>query len=318
MYIGLDVGGTSVKVGVFNEELEIIHEGFMPTTNAQGEEPLIAAIIDLIETMRTEYKDIRSIGVGFPSVVRPDGSVHHPPNLVGWGVVPLQQRLQEACKIPVALDNDANVAALAESTVGSGRDQSNFLYVTLGTGVGGCIISDNTIYSGRLGGAGEIGHIIINAEEALEPTALSRKTARLGILEEYVGRAGILRLMKQLLQEYPQSILHSMESQAMDVKDISEAAYQDDKAACECLRRTGALLAVGLSSVLAILDLHVVVVGGGISQVHPLLLDTTRSILQKRAMPTIADDIDIRLATFSAKAGITGAALLGKLFVSNT
>lgn len=228
------------------------------------------------------------------------------------GVVPLVQILQDASSVPVAVDNDANVAALAESELGAGKNTSHFLYVTLGTGVGGGIIIDNKIYAGERGGAGEIGHIIVDMYD--EPTLTmqaSGRSYRAGTLEDRLGRLGFLASARRLLCDYPQSSLHYYGA-ALDVEDISRGVEQGDECSIEVFRRAGHTLGLGISGVLAVLDMRIVIVGGGVSKSHPLLLDTARETIQQRALPTIAGEAEIRVAHFSSNAGIVGAALLGR------
>jgi glucokinase len=307
MYAGIDIGGTSIKYGVVAADGEIKSQFSTPTNPSAGKD----AMIDQLQTIvRKLAGEVESIGVGFPSVVNPkDGCVYHPPNLPGWGIVPLVELLQSVATAPVAVDNDANVAAFAEATLGAGKQNSHFLYISLGTGVGGGIIVNHRIFTGERGGAGECGHILMNVDaEALPDEAVSFRT---GTLEEAIGRHGLIRLAKTIARAYPDSLLH--QATELDVKDISDAAVRHDKAALQCLTRAGALLGFGLCSMLAILDMRLVVVGGGVSQAHPVFLDTARQTLKMRALPTIATESEIRPARFGSTAGLVGAAMLGKL-----
>ncbi|MFY8001416.1 MAG: ROK family protein [Candidatus Kapaibacteriota bacterium] len=307
MHAGIDIGGTSIKYGIVAADGEIKQQSSTPTNPASGKDAMIDQLQGIVRKLSAEAE---SIGVGFPSVVNPkDGCVYHPPNLPGWGIVPLVELLQTVATVPVAIDNDANVAAFAEASLGAGKHDSHFLYITLGTGVGGGIIVDHRIFTGERGGGGECGHVLINVDA--EPPEGSEYSFRTGTLEEAIGRHGLIRMAKTIAKSYPDSLLHHVKE--LDVKDISDAAVRHDKAALACLERAGKLLGLGLCSMLAILDMRIVVVGGGVSQAHPIFLDTARQMLKTRSLPTIASESEIRAARFGSTAGLVGAAMLGKL-----
>jgi len=313
MYAGVDIGGTTMKYGVVSEDGTIVYHKVVHTDAQRGKEAMIADIQSIIIEILTLYPTVVSIGIGFPAVVNPrDGCVYYPANLPGWDIVPLTNILQQCSSVPIAIDNDANVAALAESELGSGKDSSHFLYVTLGTGVGGGIIINNRIFSGEQGGAGEIGHSVIDIHD--EPTAdmiANNRLFRAGTLEERLGRVGIIETAKSLLIHYPHSFLHQF-GDSLDVEHISLGIEHNDEAAIRCFEQSGHWLGLGLASILAILDMRMIIVGGGISQAHPLLLDTVRKTLQMRSLPTIARYVEVRTAFFSNNAGVVGAAMLAK------
>lgn len=312
MYAGIDIGGTNIKYGVVSNTGEILFQDSHPTNALRGKDALIADIQSVIKNLHHQFSDVLSIGVGFPSVVNPkDGCVYYPPNLPGWGIVPLVQLLQDVSTVPVAVDNDANVAALAESEFGAGKNTSHFLYITLGTGVGGGIIINGRIYTGEKGGAGEVGHIIIDINDEPTPTMQQAgRSFRAGTLEERLGRMGLIALAKMYMANYPDSILHTYKP--LDVEHISIAVGQSDTCAIECIAYAGKILGLGIASALALLDMRIVVVGGGISNSHHLFLDTALTTLRERALPTISSEVEIRKAHFSHNAGMVGAAILGK------
>lgn len=308
MYAGIDIGGTSIKYGVTTKDGTILFQDSIPTEPEKGPDHMVSRLKKLINNISEAFPELLSFGVGFPSVVNPtDGCIYYPPNLPGWGIVPLVQMLQSATTLPVAIDNDANVAALAEATLGAGKNASHFLYVTLGTGVGGGIIINHSIFTGERGGAGEIGHIIIQAQDKKH----DEPAYRTGTLEHHIGRMGLIRMAKELAANYPDSSLHTYPE--LDVEHISICADQGDMAAIECMKKAGYLLGIGLATILNILDMRVVVIGGGISQSSALFFDTTLDTLKTRALPTIAQLAEIRKAHFSNHAGLVGAAMLGRL-----
>ena len=310
MFAGIDIGGTNIKYGIIDHDGDIVFRESIPTDPEKGPDHMIQSLHAIINLLMHAHPDIQSVGIGFPSVVNPkDGCIYHPPNLPGWGIVPLRDILQSKITVPIAIDNDANVAALAESTLGAGKDCSHFLYVTLGTGIGGGIIINHEIYAGEKGGAGEIGHIIIKADD-LPGEELPYRT---GTLEHHLGRYGLIRMARDIASDYPDSILHSFES--LDVEDISLSAENGDEAAILCMKKAGTLLGLGLASILAVLDMHVIVIGGGISQSCPIFFDAILETLQKRALPTIANSVEIRKAHFTSHAGLIGASMLGKSII---
>lgn len=306
MFAGIDIGGTTIKYGIVAADGSIAQQTSVPTNPQAGKDAMIEQLQSIVKKLSEQGE---SIGVGFPSVVNPkDGCVYHPPNLPGWGIVPLIELLQSVSSVPLTVDNDANVAGLAESELGAGKDASHFLYITLGTGVGGAIIVENRIFTGERGGAGEVGHIVMDFNATTEA---GKQLFQTGTLEEIIGRAGLITMGHLFAAKYPDSTLNNVKD--LDVKDISEAAVRHDVAALECLKHAGTVLGLGLCSMLAILDMRVVVVGGGVSQAHPIFLDTARNTLKTRALPTIASESDIRAAKFGSTAGLVGAAMLGKI-----
>lgn len=312
MIIGIDLGGSHIKAAVVSRTGEILHHLSEPTHVEQGYQSVLEALRRIINTLRIDFPDTSAVGIGVPGVVTDKGVVRVAPNFPDWIDIPVRSYLQQYCPLPIALDNDANVAALAEAEVGAGAQVSDFLFITLGTGVGGCIISDGAIFRGERGGAGEIGHVIIH-ETAHAPDG--KPSYRAGALEEYAGRLGIIELAKEYALQYPHSMLHSVEE--LDVHHISDAVEKGDEAAIACFRRTGQLLGTALTSAMNLLDIRIVIVGGGISQAHPLLLESTLDTIRLRALPTIAEEAEIRLAHFSHTAGVIGAAMLAKKIPDN-
>ncbi len=310
MYLALDIGGTNIKAAIVRNDGSIVRHLSQPTEAARGRDAMLTDIRTLIETTLRDQPSIQAVGVGVPGIVHPaDGCVYYPPNLPGWEIVPLTDIIREYSGLPTAVDNDANAAALAESVLGAGRGYEHFLYITLGTGVGGGIIAGHNLYRGERGGAGEVGHIIIDARAKHEP---GQPLFRTGTLEELIGRQGILRTARECAGEAPDSLLHNRDD--LDVHIISDAAAQGDAAALECFRRIGYYLGVGLASVVEILDMRHIVVGGGISQAHPLLLDTAQAVLRERVLPPLQTAGIVR-AHFGSDAGVIGAAMLARLAV---
>ncbi len=307
MIIGIDLGGTHIKSAVISSAGEILHQQSQPTHADEGPEFVLQSIANVVSELTGKFPDASAVGLGVPGVVTGDGIIKVAPNFPNWTNIHLKRYLEERFPLPVVLDNDANVAALAEAELGAGMNRSHFLFITLGTGVGGCIISGGRIFRGATGGAGEVGHIILHETDSPPP---GKPSYRAGVLEEYVGRLGIIALAQDYAAKFPDSILHSHSN--LDVHHISEGVSCGDPASVACFRRTGELLGTAMATALNILDIRTIIAGGGICNAHPLLLETTMETIKRRALPTIAHDIEIHIAHFSNNAGIVGAAMLAK------
>ncbi len=328
LFLGIDIGGTTIKAGVLKSSAEsgfdginpidIISKKSIPTDTAADSSEFTRSLIDFIRGIINEHKNIRSIGAGSPGVVDSAGMVRVSPNIRGLNNLPLRKILADNFDLPVAVDNDANAAAYAELLAGSGQDKPNFIYATLGTGIGGAIIINKQIYHGDCGGAGEIGHTIIDTNSKSNSKSKSdinsnipeQPSYRSGVLESFAGREAIISLTKSILSKYNNSILNKMDS--FDVIDISEAVSESDSAAIECFGRIGQYIGTGFASAMNLLDISLVIVGGGISNAHPLLFESIIETVRDRTLPTIKANAEIRKARFSDNAGIVGAALLGK------
>lgn len=305
MYLGVDLGGTNLKFGIIDSHAEIIYQYSVQTKSDSGSDKLIRKIIIHTEGILRQFPEIVSIGIGVPGVVA-DGIVKIAPNLRGWKNIDLRSKLEKEFKMPIGLDNDANVAAIAENEYGAGADFDNFIYVTLGTGVGGCIIHNNSIFRGESGGAGEIGHTIINAFEEDG----DEETYRTGTTESYMGRDKFIECARDLAKKYPESIINSLDT--FDVKDISLAAQDDDPAAKECLEKTGTLFGKAIASSMNLLDISKVVVGGGISQADSIFYTNAEKSMKAKLLPPLKESGRIVRAKYLKNAGIIGAAIIGK------
>ncbi len=304
LYLGIDIGGTTIKAGVINNENEIIFRKSIPTESHLAMEKIFHRICVLIDEFLFIYPDIISIGFGIPGVVNSFDNILVAPNFPYCENVDIGKYFRSKYDYPIAFDNDANAAALAELHAGNGKNEDNFIYITLGTGVGGAIIIDGQIYKGKNGGAGEIGHIVI--DKSLKNSPLSY---RCGILEEIIGRSQIIELAQNMLDKNHNSILYGKD---FDVLDISKAASLNDEIAISCLKQTGEYLGIAITSVANFMDIPLFIIGGGISQAHDILLDTALDFVRKHALPSIAGQIQIRPAKFLHETGIIGAALSGK------
>lgn len=303
--IGVDIGGTTVKMGIFELEGKILDKWEIPTrTENKGENilPDIAkAIEEKIQSMNLKREDIQGIGMGVPAPVTEDGVVQNTANL-GWGYKEVTREMQELTGFPAKAGNDANVAALGEMWLGAGKGHENVVMVTLGTGVGGGIILGGKILTGQNGAGGEIGHICVNYEET-ESCGCGKQ----GCLEQYASATGITRLAKKRLAKNEDASL--LRAQEISSKTVFDALKEGDAVAEEIVEEFGAYLGHAMANVAVIVDPAVIVIGGGVSKAGEILLGYVEKNFQEKAF--FADkNTKFVLAQLGNDAGICGAAKL--------
>ncbi|MEO5930950.1 MAG: ROK family protein [Candidatus Kapaibacterium sp.] len=306
--IGVDVGGTTIKAGLVRGDGTLLRHAAFDTRAAHGPDAVIERMAEAINSLLNGDEPVASIGLGVPGVVNNRGEISYPPNFPGWGVVNVAERLRPylPAGIRIVVENDANVAAYAEARAGTGSSDRDFLFITLGTGVGGCIISGGNIWRGATGGAGEMGHVSIDINGPL-----CNCGAR-GCIEAYIGHRYMATEAARRLERDPDSLLHAMiaAGKELDPKLVDEAAVAGDPFAREFLAEMGTLLGAALASMTNMTDMHLVIVGGGLSHAEKYLLGPARRSLQLRAIKSISLDVELRVARFSNDAGMIGAALL--------
>lgn len=300
---GIDVGGTTIKIGFFSEEGRLVDHWEIPTDCSRGGAgilPDIARAVDSDLSRRHLARErILGIGIGLPGAVTPDGVVHRCVNL-GWGEVPVRQVLGEATGLRVAVGNDANVAALGECWKGSGRGAENMVFVTLGTGIGGGIVLGGKVLHGAHGGGGEIGHITIHPEET-ERCGCGKR----GCAEQYGSATGIVRRARAFLaREDRPSCLREIPE--LECRDVFEAGKAGDGLALEILEQVYEDLGLFLANVCCVCDPELVVLGGGVAGAGEMLTQGVRRAFRKYMFHT-GSDIPFALASLGNDAGIYGA-----------
>lgn len=316
--IGVDLGATTVKAGVVDGEGKILANQKVDSLADKGpatvSRQISFAIRELLSSLK--HEEVIGIGIGAPGVVPNEGGVvKYPPNFYDWTEVDLGAEIQKEFSLPVEVENDANVAALAEAKFGAGRGHKDFLFVIWGTGVGGGIIIDDKIVRGPYGGAGEIGHVTIdyNGQQC--------GCGNRGCVEAYVGQRYLSQRTRDRLNEI-KKIQPNQQSKILELVHgnfdaiepyiISMAAQQGDALAHDILEEAGGLLGVGLASVLNVLDLRFVIVGGGISAVEPFVFDAIERSIKSRVLKGSRNEIRVVPAQLGNTAGILGAASLIK------
>nr|WP_294491323.1 ROK family glucokinase [uncultured Mediterraneibacter sp.] len=302
---GVDIGGTTVKMGLFEEAGNILDKWEITTDTSEEGRAILPNIAASIESKMTEHKlakdDVVGIGVGVPAPVTSDGVVYGSANL-GWTHKEVKREFEELTGLNCSIANDANVAALGEMWKGGGAGEKNLIMVTLGTGVGGGVIIDGKILTGENGAGGEIGHLCVNYEETDRCGCGNR-----GCLEQYASATGIVRLAKQQLgHEMRPTILNKEDVTA---KDVFDAVKAGDEVAKEIAAVFGRYLGYCLANLAAMADPAVFVIGGGVSKAGEVLISYIREPYMERAF-FANRDVKFVLAELGNDAGICGAARL--------
>lgn len=302
---GVDIGGTTVKIGLFSEAEELIHSFEIVTRKDEGGSLILsdiaAAVKQTMEEKGIDLGDLTGIGLGVPGPVCEDGTVLKCVNL-GWGIFNVADEVRKLTGIEnVKVGNDANVAALGEMWKGGGVGYDNMVMMTLGTGVGGGIIINGKILAGSKGAAGEIGHLTVNSEE--EDTCGCGKR---GCLEQFASATGIVREANRLLfkSDRPSKL---REIQYLSAKAIFDAAKEGDVLANELVEQLGRYLGLACSHIAAVVDPQAFVIGGGVSKAGTILTDLIKKYYENNVMFALKGK-EFKLATLGNDAGMYGCA----------
>ncbi len=302
---GVDIGGTTVKLGTFTAEGTLIDKWEIPTRTVDKGIHILPDVADSILAKIAangwDKADVIGVGVGVPGPVDAQGIIHNAVNL-GWGVMSIVDNLEPLVGIPVKAANDANVAALGEMWKGGGQGFSDVVAVTLGTGVGGGVIVQGKLVAGSMGAGGEIGHIKVEDNET-ECCGCGGQ----GCVEQYSSATGVVRLAKKrlALDDMP-SVLREGE---LSAKSIWDAVKAGDALAIEVAEKFGFYLGKALSAIGAVVNPEVFVVGGGVSKAGEILFEYIRPQYDRFAFPAIRN-AQFKLAKLGNDAGIYGAARL--------
>ena len=301
---GIDIGGTTVKIGLFQTDGTLLDKWEIVTRTGNGGEAILPDIAESVLSKLNEKgiqkEDVVGLGVGVPAATK-DGIVNSTSN-IGWGYKNVKKELEELTGYHVNVGNDANVAALGEMWKGGGQGYQNQIMVTLGTGVGGGIIIDGHIHTGVRGAGGEIGHLCVQKGET-EVCGCGRT----GCLEQYASATGVVRLAKRRLANNTDDTVLNMD--AVTAKDVFDAVKAGDKVAMEIAEDFGKYLGNALSEIAVILDPELFVIGGGVSRAGELLLDYIKKNYLKNALWD-NNKVEFALAKLGNDAGIYGAAKL--------
>ncbi len=302
---GVDIGGTTVKLGFFDVEGSLLDKWEIPTRTQEAGRFILPDIADTIQKKLKERnidpKEVAGVGVGAPGPIDSKGIVHKAVNL-GWGVFSIKETLEELLKMPVMAGNDANVAALGEMWKGGGQGSKDLIVVTLGTGVGGGIIVDGKILTGATGAGGEIGHIHVeNAENE------KCGCGNTGCLEQYTSATGITRLANRKLKSSNMDSV--LRGETVSAKTVFDAVKAKDELAMEVAEEFGKYLGEGLAVIACVVNPEAIVIGGGVSKAGEILIDYIKPHYEEKVFHG-SRNVKFSLATLGNDAGIYGSAKL--------
>lgn len=301
---GIDIGGTTVKLGRFEVEGKLVKKWEIPTRKDEGGMYILSDIAASVkEDLASEgltVDDVQGMGLDVPGPVLGEGVVNKCVNL-GWGVFNVAEEMTQLTGIAnIKVANDANAATLGEMWQGGGKGHKNVVMFTLGTGVGGGIIYNGRIIEGAFGAAGEIGHMPMVLDETT-PCGCGKK----GHLEQYASATGIVRKANELLQASDKpSKLRTV--RYLSAKEVFDAAKEGDELSLDIVEFVGDILGRALAYISAVVDPEVYVVGGGVSKAGKILIDTIQEHFKKYAFHA-SEDCKITLATLGNDAGMYGS-----------
>ena len=301
--IGIDIGGTSVKFGLFTTEGELLEKWSVPTNLTKGEDYILENIVQSVKQKLNnkliEMKQIIGAGVGVPGQVSKDGTVLFAENL-GWKNIPVVEKLKKMLGFSVKVENDANLAALGEVWKGSGRNCHSMMFITLGTGIGCGIIINDKILSGVDGAAGEIGHIHI--EDNMEKQC---NCGRYGCLEQFASATGVCWMCEKLLQSTKTSSV--LRGKEVSSRSVFDAASKGDALAVQVVDQFGMYLGKALAMCTCVVNPGLIVIGGGVSLAGKIILDYVEKYYRIYSYPP-CEKTEFRLASLGSDAGIFGGA----------
>lgn len=312
-YLGVDLGGTTIKVGLVNEQYQIIQSISGPTGRERSSEEVLKDMAMLckkvMEMEGITEKDIHSIGIGSPGIASPNEGVILSSSNLNFDHVNVRCEIQKYIQTDVFVENDANCAALGEVLCGAAKGESHVIVVTLGTGVGGGLINDGKINRGSFFGAGEIGHQVIVCDGV--PCGCGRK----GCWEQYASANALIRQAREAVNAHPESKILSLAKEGkienINAKNVFDAAQADDQVAKDVLDTYYKYIACGVTNLINIMEPSMIVLGGGMSAQKEYLTEPVTKYVQQEMYGGLSLKTKIKAATLGNDAGIIGAAFLG-------
>jgi glucokinase len=303
--IGVDVGGTKIAAGVVSPSGDILNEVRYPSAGPR--ERLLSTIARAINEVRDGF-EVGGICLAVPGTVSTaENKIIDAPNLHAIEGVPLKDELEERTGLSTTVENDANAAAWGEFRFGAGSEATHLVFITLGTGVGGGVVSHGVLLRGAQGAGGELGHITIQA------TGPRCGCGNHGCLEALASGTAIARRAREVASENPDSALGRLAVERTVLgEDVAELAREGDEAARSVLEETGRWLGIGLAGYVNVFNPEVIAVGGGAARAGDLILEPARKEVRLRAMSPGCDLVEIKPATLGARSGVLGAAALAR------
>jgi glucokinase len=305
--IGIDAGGTKLLGGVVDEQLVVHHRVHRLWRGADRSETL-DIFIEAVDEVRAAAPDVEAIGFGIPSLVEWETGVSRWSNHLPLADVPFRDLMSERLGLPVVVDNDANMALMAEHRSGAARDARHAVLVALGTGIGSGLLLDGRIYRGATGVGAELGHIVLDLHG---PDCPSNCPGR-GCLEAFVSGNAIGREGARLARERPETVLGRRLAAGREISGglVTELGHDGDQTARLALAEVGRRLGAALTGIVNALNPEVIVIGGGAVAAGELLLGPARSVVAERALPPAREVVRIVPTHFGDESGMLGAALL--------
>ena len=308
--IGVDLGGTNIKVSIFNLDLKLIIEIRRLTEAYIGPEHVLNKITRIIEEMMENLnitgKSIYCMGMGIPGLLDPnEGISFFSPNFPDWEDIHVVKEMKKRFDFPVFIDNDVRVNLYGEWLYGAGLNSKNLILITLGTGLGSGIVADGKVIYGATASAGEIGHMNMYREGRL------CKCGSSGCLGRYVSAVGMVNTFIEKLKEGRKSIIEEWinhDANNIEANMISKAYDLHDNLAIEVMHQTGNILGFGLSNVINLFNPEIIIVGGGMSLAGDRLLNTVRETIKNHSLKKSSDACTVVQAKLGDCAGMIGAA----------
>lgn len=310
LHLGIDIGGTNLKLAIIDENYHLISFDNAKLLIHENREAILNSITEKIDNFCKKYNDISTIGFGVPGIVSDDGYIVVSPNIPQFSDLHIAEYFAKTINKNIRIqsikvDNDANVAALTELKIGKGVGKSNFIYLTIGTGLGGAIIINHHIFRGDNGAAGEIGHYIFDPFSDDNDNRDYRK----GVLENYLSKRGIAKIAENLIEKYPNSRI--ITENKWDVKSISDFADNGDAHSIEVFKIAGEYLGLAVATLANIFDISTFIIGGGISKSTAYFNQIAIKTANNRVLPHLQGKIHIEKSEYNEQTGAIGAAILG-------
>jgi len=305
---GVDIGGTNTVFGLVDEKGKVLAEGHLKTTDYPVINDFVKALASGIKKLMAGKKDIKleGIGIGAPDANYHRGTIEHAPNLAWKGIVPLGDLVKKEIKVPVAVTNDANAAAMGEMVFGGAKNMKDFIVLTLGTGLGSGIVVDGKLVYGHTGFAGEVGHMIV------VPGGRVCGCGRHGCFEAYASATGLVHTVSELIGETrDKSILRDVPPSKLTAKQIAEAAAKKDPIAVKAMEYTAEKLGFGIVNSIVFTSPEAIFLFGGLAQAGEMLFKPVREYLKKHNYVLFANTVKILPSGIPESNGaVMGAAAL--------
>ncbi len=308
--LAIDLGGTKIAVAVVREDGTVIAHATRPTEAMKGGDWVLnrikEAALEALDASSLPPHALVGVGLGTPGVVDATTGtmLSEAVNIPDWKGRNLKAELERVLHLPAFVDNDANVAALGEWVFGAGKGARHLVYLTIGTGVGGAILLNGTLWRGANFSAGELGHVPVN------PDGPRCGCGGYGCVEMFVSGPAIAQRAREFIQRGVKSVLADISPDELTAEQVAIAAQRGDALAQFLLAEAGKFLGIALAGVVNLLNPERIIVGGGVAQAGEWLLEPVRWEVRRRALPTATEKLQIVPAALGTKAGILGAAAL--------